>query len=153
MKKQVISLGIIGALIATVLSGCGDQITAEVSSYDYEPVSSYEEVSSENTEENFLTMFPELDYTSYSEIESDGSCLTIDTNPYDEEEWANDWQTTALVAIERVNEKLGFSKALYQKMISTRALDGIQTDENDNYEVSWSYHPDDGLLVNYEVKY
>lgn len=31
------------------------------------------------------------------------------------------------------------------KMDGTRALDGTQSDEFDDYEITWSYHPDDGL--------
>jgi hypothetical protein len=32
-------------------------------------------------------------------------------------------------------------------MEKTRALDGIQREEYDNFKISWSYHPDNGLDV------
>lgn len=61
-------------------------------------------------------------------------------------------QKDSLGAIKFINEKLGFSGALYEKMMGTTALMGRQTEENDKYRVSWKYHPDNGLEVMYEKK-
>lgn len=83
----------------------------------------------------------------WASLTSDGSSLTIDTNPYDEED---ENILDASEAITTINEELGFSKALREKMGQTRALDGIQTDSNGKYTVSWKYHPDSGLEVVYE---
>lgn len=33
------------------------------------------------------------------------------------------------------------------KMSQTRALDGMQSDADENFEYTWTYHPDDGLDV------
>lgn len=33
------------------------------------------------------------------------------------------------------------------KMSNTRALDGMQSDTDENFEYTWTYHPDDGLDV------
>ena len=38
------------------------------------------------------------------------------------------------------------------KMDETTSIQGVQTDENDKYTVRWTYHPDKGLSVTYEVK-
>ena len=37
-------------------------------------------------------------------------------------------------------------------MGETRSMDGRQSDENDKYKVTWTYHPDKGLEVMYEKK-
>ena len=54
--------------------------------------------------------------------------------------------------IEKANKYMGFTSALYKKMLNTRALDGTQKDENDWVSVSWTYHPDQGLEVIYSKK-
>lgn len=61
-------------------------------------------------------------------------------------------QEDALEAIRYANEELGFNGSVYSKMLETTALMGRQSEENDKYIVSWTYHPDDGLEVTYEVK-
>lgn len=61
-------------------------------------------------------------------------------------------QQNALEAIKYANEELGFNGSLYSKMMETSALMGRQSEENDKYKVSWTYHPDDGLKVTYEKK-
>lgn len=84
-----------------------------------------------------------------SEVASDGSYLIVDTNPYNIEDF---YDADFLEALKTINTELGFSDALYEKMLQTRALDGRQTDENDKISVSWTYHPDNGLQVMYEKK-
>ena len=46
----------------------------------------------------------------------------------------------------------GTAEALNSKMNKTRALDGTMSEENNKVEVSWTYHPDDGLEVIYTLK-
>lgn len=87
--------------------------------------------------------------SSNCEVASDGSYLEIDTNPYDIDDY---YSRSATELVEKANKELGFSEALYSKMGKTRALDGTLTDENDKVSVSWTYHPDKGLKVTYEVK-
>lgn len=87
--------------------------------------------------------------SQFYEIASDDSYIKIDTNPSDEEKYYN---ADAIQLVKDVNSALGFSESLYEKMGQTRALDGRQTDENDNFSVSWSYHPNKGLNVMYEKK-
>lgn len=85
----------------------------------------------------------------YCSVTSDGSCLIIDTNPND----LNDYFSyTAFLYVKNANKALGFTEALFTKMGQTRAVDGTQHDENDKVEVSWTYHPDKGLCVVYNVK-
>lgn len=91
----------------------------------------------------------------------DGSYLKLDTNPYDKDVDDMDYvqlstfydiQSDTLEGIKYVNKELGFSDAVWQKMMQTTSLMGRQSDENEKYRVSWSYHPDHGLEVMYEKK-
>lgn len=86
--------------------------------------------------------------------------FTIDTYPYEDTKLSSatiallapDSQRNALEAIKYVNEELGFNGAVYNRMMETNALMGRQSEENDKYRVSWTYHPDEGLEVTYEKK-
>jgi len=93
-------------------------------------------------------------------VTGSGDYFTIDTYPDMYENMdeitksflSPDWQEGALEAIQYANEEFGFSGAVYSKMMETSALMGRQSEENDKYIVSWTYHPDDGLEVTYEKK-
>lgn len=98
---------------------------------------------------NFKEDFSKYQYNSWCDIADDNSYLRIDTNPSDRNDF---YYTEAADAIQDINRALGFSSALYRKMLETRALDGRQYDENDRVKVSWTYHPDKGLVVTYEKK-
>ena len=107
--------------------------------------------------DQILDQFPYADNARAT----DGSYLKLDTNPYDkgfddmsytELSMINNVQSDTLEAIQYVNKELGFTDALYSKMMETSALMGRQTDENNKYRVSWTYHPDSGLEVVYEIK-
>ncbi len=93
-------------------------------------------------------------------VKGENNYFILDTYP---EEYNNlssemrEWlkPTTAentLKAIKYANEELGFSGALYDKMLNTNSLMGRQTEENKKYKVSWTYHPSNGLEVTYEIK-
>ncbi len=104
---------------------------------------------------NFNDLFS-TEATSYNEIEEyiqisdDGTWMKYDSNPSNFDEWSvGAW---SLGFIEIANEELGLPSSVYQKMLETRSLDGRQSDETDVIEVSWTYHPDNGLEVMYEVK-
>ncbi len=98
---------------------------------------------------DFQKDFAEYQYKYWCDIADDNSYLQVDTNPSDIEDFYN---TDAADAIQEINKELGFTSALYQKMLDTCALDGRQYDENDKVKVSWTYHPDKGLVVTYERK-
>lgn len=98
---------------------------------------------------DFHDMYGDIAAESWCTIASDGSYMKIDTNPYNIDDYID---TTAYYKIKTINSDLGFSSALFEEMGQTRALDGRQSDSNDKYEVSWSYHPDNGLEVMYKVK-
>jgi len=92
--------------------------------------------------------------------------FTIDTNPdymseigtggeYEDivkDAMLRTFQDNALEAIQHANKELGFPDSVYSRMLRTNALMGRQSEENDKYVVSWTYHPDDGLVVTYRKK-
>lgn len=99
-------------------------------------------------------MLQEYPYANNARAQ-DGSYLKIDTNPNDKDtdnflKIDLNIQNDSLKGIQLVNKGLGFSDALYSKMLKTTALMGRQTEENDKYRVSWTYHPGKGLEVMYE---
>lgn len=93
-------------------------------------------------------------------IRSGSNYFTIDTYPDEYENMdelvatvlKSSAQENAIEAIKYANEALGFTGALYSDMMKTTAIMGRQTEENNKYKVSWTYHPDDGLEVTYEKK-
>lgn len=44
-------------------------------------------------------------------------------------------------------DTLGFRDAVLNRMSKTRALDGMQTETSSTAEITWTYHPDDGLQI------
>lgn len=97
---------------------------------------------------NLKKIFDQYCDDSFATLATDGSFLEIDTNPYDIDDY---FDMDAYTAIENVNEALGLPESVLSKMNATRALDGRQSHTGDGIEVSWSYHPDNGLEVLYEV--
>ncbi len=102
---------------------------------------------------------------SFSSVYSECNCkspwakagydyLTIDTNPYDYEDnpyvdLATTYAEAALNAIKKINEKLSLPSYLIDEMLETRAVDGRRTYSGKKVNVSWRYHPDNGLEVRY----
>ena len=106
-------------------------------------------IASNSGHKSFTKQFSGVASNSWCSISSDGQSMTIDTNPLDQDDYTD---TTAYYMVKTVNSELGFSDSLFEKMGETRAIDGRQSEENKNYEVSWSYDPDNGLEVLYEIK-
>ncbi|MBQ8182610.1 MAG: Ig-like domain-containing protein [Clostridia bacterium] len=97
---------------------------------------------------DFQKIYDEYCESDFAKIASDGSYLTIDTNPDNIDDYTN---YTAYYTIISVNEALGLPESLMEKMGKTRALDGTQSQEFEDIRVTWSYHPDNGLNVTYEA--
>ena len=88
---------------------------------------------------------------NFSMLSSDCSSLVIDTNPDDK--IMNDYEDKAMEAIILTNSFLNLPASVGEKMAGTRALDGMQSQNCGDFTVSWTYHPDNGLRVIYEVNY
>lgn len=80
-------------------------------------------------------------------VGDDGRSLVLDTE-------GEDWGSGDLTLVDTmcVLDELDVPDVVLDKMGATRSLDGRQTDSWDGIEVSWSYHPDDGLDVILELE-
>ncbi|PSL37005.1 hypothetical protein CLV49_0608 [Labedella gwakjiensis] len=86
-------------------------------------------------------------------ITDEGQTMTIDNSSL---AFLESIQAATIDEVFCVLDEVGGSSATRSLMESTRALDGRQTDEWDtdwgSIEVSWSYHPDDGLDTVWELE-
>ena len=90
---------------------------------------------------------PATERLLYAELSSDKKSIIIDTNPND----INDYfAASTLQLIKDINKELGLPDSLYDKLMSTRALDGRQVQTFNKITVSWTYHPNNGLKIIYE---
>ncbi len=141
MRKRLIAL-IIGILLlnlATTCAFCSCQSTEEPA--PSAPV---------DTGPNFSQIYSDLGRPSYCKLASDGSYLSIDTNPSNIDDYTN---YSAYQDIPEILNALGLPDYLFEEMKQTRALDGRQNSDFDNVNVSWSYHPDQGLEVVFKKKF
>lgn len=84
------------------------------------------------------------DANIWESVNDDYATLNIDTED-------GVWNTDTTDKLNQLHSKLGFSGALLEKIKKTRGLDGTQTEENDNYKVTWSVTSPE-LNVTYEMK-
>lgn len=93
------------------------------------------------------------DYCSliWAEVGSDGSYLSIDTNPFDRDDDGLAYPD-AYTTIKKVNKVLGLPDSLNSEMSGTTGADGKQSEtfNEQGVTVSWKYHPDKGLEVTYK---
>lgn len=82
--------------------------------------------------------------TAYSKCLSDGTSLSSDKKSITVDS-SGKYDYISVLDIEKIIELLELPDSLYDEMCSTNALMGRQTEKYDYYEVSWSYHPDNGL--------
>lgn len=100
---------------------------------------------------NFKKLYDEHCRSIWASVGSDGSYLTIDTNPFDEDDNGLAY-VDAYKAVETINQELGCSESLFVDMGHTTGSDGKQTEtyEDLGVTISWKYHPDRGLEVTYK---
>ncbi len=106
--------------------------------------------SQSSSKPDFFDLY--LEYCNYiwADYASDGSYLSIDTNPYDYDDSGMDY-IDAYYAIENVNKALGLPQSVLREMEETTWSMGKQTKTYDQFTVSWTYHPDKGLEVLYSL--
>lgn len=102
-----------------------------------------------NSSINLKKLYEEYCEYPWAKYGEDGSYLSIDTNPYDEDDKPLAYYE-AYTAIENINKALGLPELLISDMVKTTAMDGRQTETYKNISVSWKYHPDTGLEVTYK---
>lgn len=82
--------------------------------------------------------------SSRIKLTDDGKSIVADSK--------NKYDTDTYYDILKIIRKLDLPSSLEDSMNTTNALMGKQTESYDDYEVSWSYHPDNGLDVIFSVK-
>ena len=90
--------------------------------------------------------------SGFASLSADNTSLVIDTNPNDTK-YSYFNEEKALAAIVATNSYLKFPSSITDKMSSTRALDGMQTQSGSDFTATWTYHPDKGLRVIYEINF
>lgn len=97
---------------------------------------------------DFRAIYNQLGSPYYCTLASDGSYLAFDTNWLDIDDY---FDSDAYEGIKKTVAILDLPDSLIAEMGQTRALDGRITKSYDNIEVSWTYHPDDGLEVMFSI--
>ncbi len=98
---------------------------------------------------NFKNLYSEYCVSTWADVGSDGSYLSIDTNPFDEDDNGVAYPS-AVTAVKNINKALGLPDSLYNDMAETTWSMGKQSQTFDNVTVTWTYHPDKGLEVTYK---
>lgn len=97
---------------------------------------------------DLAAIYEKYEYSNFVSYAQDGSYLAVDTNPGNVSNYFNQEALDILLAI---NKELGAPDSVGQKMQQTRALDGRQDYSGDGYNISWTFHPNYGLEVTYEL--
>lgn len=101
---------------------------------------------------SFKSLYDRYCKEPWAEVGSDGSYLSIDSNPYDDDDDDDDskkYFSDSWNAVQNINKELGFTEAINKKMGKTSSLDGTQTETSNGVVLSWKYHPDKGMEVMY----
>ncbi len=96
------------------------------------------ETEEPKSEEDLLAKY----FDGVLSLEDDGTTLIIDTLGQDEDPLGFGSVTAECVYID-----LGTPKWVTESVSATRALDGRQSAEWDNYTAQWGYHPNSGLSM------
>lgn len=80
------------------------------------------------------------------DLADDHSFVSVDTNPYDLDDYS---VSGCFTAVEEFNDRLGLPDYVWEEMLHTSALDGRQSETANGITVSWKYHPDNGLEATY----
>lgn len=100
---------------------------------------------------DFKSLYLKYCKSTWASVGTDGSYLSIDTNPYD---WDDDGLAypEAFTAVKNIVSALGMPSSLINDIGETASADGKQTETFGDITVSWKYHPDKGLEISFKVK-
>jgi hypothetical protein len=79
-------------------------------------------------------------YSGYIDVLDNGKTLSIDGEGKED-------QGAPIEELVCVLNAIPVPSYIMQRMDKTRALDGMQREVFDTFDVSWSYHPDNGLDI------
>lgn len=136
IMKKIISFLLIGVMLFS-LSACGDS-----------------KVKEEEVEEkiSLTEVYEKCCDNKVCKLASDGSYITVDTDSLGTGYSIPEQEEKAIESIYNINKELGIPESVVEKMSKTRALDGMQEEAFGDIVVNWTYHPDNGLEVMYELK-
>lgn len=145
MSRKIFSLWLVILMCFCVVGCSGAQSNEqEMSAIMPDPITERKELLTRAYEEC-------CDITKdYASLSYDKTSLVIDTKP---EDIYYSYESDATTAIVLCNSYLKLPSAVTNKMSSTRAVDGMQSQNCGDFTVSWTYHPDNGLRVIYEVNF
>jgi hypothetical protein len=63
-----------------------------------------------------------------------------------------DYTNDVIDIIQEINNKLNIPSYIYDKILKTSKADGLQTYEDENVYVWWSYSTSTGIEISYELK-
>lgn len=89
--------------------------------------------------------------SAYNKCVSDGTTLASDKKSIMVDS-SGEYDYLSLYDVNSIISSLGLPDSLYAEMCATNALMGRQSQSFDYYEVSWSYHPSNGLDVIFKYK-
>ena len=116
-----------------------------------DPVESAKTKLASAVEECYTSKYNFLDYEQFLQTSNDGLSIIVDTDPEFSSYGVFAHEEEAIECIQAINEYLSFPSSVFSKMESTRALDGTQSQSCGDFTATWTYHPDNGLEVIYEV--
>lgn len=108
--------------------------------------------SNGGNKKSFTSLYERYCKEPWAEVGSDGSYLSIDSNPYDVDDkksGSSEYFSEAWEAVKNINKELGFTDAVNKKMGETSSLDGRQSESINGVNLSWKYHPDKGMEIMY----
>lgn len=100
---------------------------------------------------NFNKLYDEYCKSPWASVGSDGSYLSLDTNPYDKDDDGLAYYE-AYTTAKKINQELGLPDSLYAEFGETTGADGKQSEDfpDQGVTVQWKYHPDKGLEITYK---
>lgn len=101
---------------------------------------------------NFKNLYDDYCKSIWATLGSDGSYLSLDSNPYDYDDGDYRYSSVVCDAVEDINKALNLPDSLYEDMLQTAWSMGKQSEtyEKIGITVTWTYHPDKGLEVTYK---
>ncbi|MDE6568443.1 MAG: hypothetical protein K2K70_12025 [Lachnospiraceae bacterium] len=79
-----------------------------------------------------------------TKLASDKKSISVDSS--------NQYDVSSLLDISGIISSLGLPDSLYDEMCATNALMGRQSESYEYYDISWSFHPQNGLDVVFKYK-
>ena len=99
---------------------------------------------------DFSKIYIEYCKEPWASLGTDGSYLSVDTNPYNKDNTID--YPEAYAATKDINKDLGLPDSLYYAFAHTTANDGMQSENypDKGVTVQWKFHPNRGLEVIYK---